>query len=289
MASNQIQDRQFIPERLIPGLIFFIVAVSLWLGFQFAFGQIGQAVVEQKAISINRTLALGSTGDDVAAWQEFLVAENKGLAAQALKAAFARGVKKGHFGGLTGKATEEWQKANGIIATYPAVGPKTRTKYAERISAKRPATVSPASSLVELVAPNGGETLQLGGTYDVRWRFGSPQVPATHVTLTLEDRAGSAVGVITTIGPAAGAVVVTTPATNPEYRWKLEALMVEGDLIVPLKPGTYRMRIDAYDGPPCPGFCSVNYPQPKLLASDRSDAAFNIVPSPIAVPPLPSY
>lgn len=126
MTSQQTSSTQLLPERIIPGLIFFIVAISLWLGFQFAFGQIGQAVVEQKALSINRTLALGSTGDDVAAWQEFLVAENRGPVAGALKVALESGTPAGYFGSLTGAATEEWQAAHGIAPTYPIVGPKTR-------------------------------------------------------------------------------------------------------------------------------------------------------------------
>lgn len=126
MASLTVYERQLLPERLIPGLIFFIVTASLWLGFNFASGQIGQAVIEQKTLSITRTLVLGSTGDDVVAWQEFLVAENKGSAAQALKIAFDRDAAQGYFGFLTGAATEEWQAARGIAPTYPAVGPETR-------------------------------------------------------------------------------------------------------------------------------------------------------------------
>lgn len=126
MAPHASHDRQFLPERLIPGLIFFIVAFSLWFGFNFASGQIGQAVVERKVVSITRTLNEGSTGDDIAAWQEFLVAENKGAAAQALKQAFDRGAAHGYFGFLTGAATVEWQFAHGITPTYPVVGPQTR-------------------------------------------------------------------------------------------------------------------------------------------------------------------
>lgn len=70
----------------------------------------------------SRDLDIGSDGDDVLALQNFLIAQNKGPKAQALKDWGATG----YFGPLTQAALAEFQAAVGIAPAVGYFGPKTR-------------------------------------------------------------------------------------------------------------------------------------------------------------------
>jgi peptidoglycan hydrolase-like protein with peptidoglycan-binding domain len=69
-----------------------------------------------------RNLDLGDVGDDVRALQVFLIAQNKGPAAQAL----AINGATGYFGPLTQAALAEYQAAVGITPAAGYFGPMTR-------------------------------------------------------------------------------------------------------------------------------------------------------------------
>lgn len=69
-----------------------------------------------------RDLSLGMTGNDVRSLQQFLIQENAGPAARALK---AHGTTR-TFGALTQAALIEFQKKVGITPTSGYFGPKTR-------------------------------------------------------------------------------------------------------------------------------------------------------------------
>ncbi len=69
-----------------------------------------------------RDLSVGDSGADVVALQSFLIANNIGLAAQAL----AHVGSTGYFGPLTQNALAEYQASAGIIPALGYFGPKTR-------------------------------------------------------------------------------------------------------------------------------------------------------------------
>lgn len=77
--------------------------------------------------STSRDLTLGSQGADVAKLQAALIAQAKGPAAAALKAAGATG----YFGPVTQKALAEYQAAVGISPASGYFGPITRAKMAQ--------------------------------------------------------------------------------------------------------------------------------------------------------------
>lgn len=79
--------------------------------------------------SFTRDLTNGSTGADVTALQDFLVAQAKGPAAQNLASVFAGGVAKGYFGPLTVAAMAEYQASVGIAPPAGYFGPITRAHY----------------------------------------------------------------------------------------------------------------------------------------------------------------
>lgn len=76
------------------------------------------------AVPFTRDLTLGSTGPDVASLQSFLIAENAGLAAQALLEAGATG----YFGPITQRALSEYQARAGIVPAAGYFGPITRAR-----------------------------------------------------------------------------------------------------------------------------------------------------------------
>jgi peptidoglycan hydrolase-like protein with peptidoglycan-binding domain len=76
----------------------------------------------QAQVKTDRDMEFGMSGDDVKKLQAFLVAQNTGLAAQAL----AKNGVSGYFGQLTKDAVIEFQKAKGISPAVGYVGVKTR-------------------------------------------------------------------------------------------------------------------------------------------------------------------
>lgn len=75
-----------------------------------------------------RDLTLGSQGADVVALQVFLIAEDKGVKADALAGAGATG----YFGAMTQSALIEYQAATGINPTSGYFGPLTRAHIAAK-------------------------------------------------------------------------------------------------------------------------------------------------------------
>jgi hypothetical protein len=82
------------------------------------------AVAQQfSSLVSTRDLELGSSGADVTLVQQFLIAQNKGPAAAALKAHGATA----YFGMLTRAALAEWQAAHKITPALGYFGPKTKS------------------------------------------------------------------------------------------------------------------------------------------------------------------
>jgi len=73
---------------------------------------------------IRRSLALGSSGNDVTNLQQYLAQDSN---------IYPEGIVSGYFGALTERALQRWQAAHGIVSSgspettgYGAVGPRTR-------------------------------------------------------------------------------------------------------------------------------------------------------------------
>lgn len=81
-------------------------------------------VLPAVSVTYARNLKVGSSGADVNALQLFLIAQNKGSAAKALK---AHGTSN-YFGSLTKAALVEYQKAQGISTATGYFGAETRAK-----------------------------------------------------------------------------------------------------------------------------------------------------------------
>lgn len=228
-----------------------------------------QAISNVVIPRITRNLCLGSsdtgTSGEVSAWQAFIVAQDKGQAARALKAAFDSGVKYGFFGQLTGNATVEWQAFRGVSPTYPCVGAKTR--------AALNANLGQSQEQLRVVTPNGGETLEIGQTYTIRWT--GPAVLQTGYRLILE--------LVTSQGQMPGFIVWSFDSNtygSKQYNWQVSNVC-GGDVCYPAQPGSYRLRATIYDdGYYCTALCPPPTPGQRLaqiVAQDESDATFQIV------------
>ncbi len=87
-----------------------------------AYLNLGSGTSTSTPSAITRNLTIGSTGADVMILQEFLIAQNKGPAAQALGSHGATG----RFASLTKAALAEYQAAVGITPATGYFGPVTR-------------------------------------------------------------------------------------------------------------------------------------------------------------------
>lgn len=142
---------------------------------QLATGQVGAT-----AYNFTKDLTLGATGADVVALQDFLVAQNKGSAAQRLAGAFAAGVPKGHFGPLTRSAAAEYQAAVGISPAAGFFGPRTRA-FVNSLAVTPPAvpgqpTPPAGAALAVSVAPDSPVA--------AHFPAGGSQVPFLRLTFT---------------------------------------------------------------------------------------------------------
>ena len=77
---------------------------------------------------VTQDLKLGMANTDVKTLQLFLIAQNKGVAAQALVLVGSTG----YFGNITRLALAEWQTVNGIVPASGYFGPKTRAFIKEK-------------------------------------------------------------------------------------------------------------------------------------------------------------
>lgn len=81
------------------------------------------------ATGFTRDLTIESTGQEVVALQTFLIAQNKGVKAQALAGAGATG----YFGAMTAAALAEYQLAVGVSPASGYFGPLTRARIASGV------------------------------------------------------------------------------------------------------------------------------------------------------------
>ena len=104
-------------------------------------------------LTISRTLALGSTGADVSALQQFL--QTRGY--------YIYPTITGYFGAVTQKAVEAFQSANGIEA-IGSVGPITRAKIAALTNSCIPAAGSTTSATPTITTTSSTATTTTSAT-----------------------------------------------------------------------------------------------------------------------------
>ena len=78
----------------------------------------------------------------------------------------------------------------------------------------QPFTIAPQVSVVALMAPNGGETMEMGKDYDIRWSCAGQE---GYVTLSLfQDE------------QPLGVIAENLPAASLSYRWRIGSLLLNG-------------------------------------------------------------
>lgn len=136
---------------------------------------IGLQTVEAQGYSFSSNMTLGSRGQEVVNIQSLLI--SKGYDIPAISSGAAQ---KGYFGQQTREALARYQQANGIPGTG-FFGPLTRSKINPDANAGGGSVGGGAGTgdtgsgnvnirPVTVLAPNGGEVLQLGTSYNVMWR-----------------------------------------------------------------------------------------------------------------------
>ncbi len=143
-----------------------MLAFALLIGFQAA---------DAQNYSFSSNMTLGSRGQEVVNIQSLLI--SKGYDIPAISSGAAQ---KGYFGQQTREALARYQQANGIPGTG-FFGPLTRSKINPDGGAGGGGMIGGAGTgdtgsgnvnirPVTVLAPNGGEVLQLGTSYNVMWR-----------------------------------------------------------------------------------------------------------------------
>jgi hypothetical protein len=122
----------------------------------------------------------------------------------------------------------------------------------------------------KVVSPNGGEVVALGATAVVSWDIGL-RPPLSNETIVLSLVDGPSQGVIATLN--------ANQASQGNYRWQVQHIVIGGDAISTILPGAYRLKAELYDGTPCLGFCVQPVTPVKVIANDVSDRQFRIIES----------
>lgn len=121
-------------------------------------------------------------------------------------------------------------------------------------------TIDTGAPTITLTSPNGGETLTIG--------------QPTTVTFTTTGEIKDEYNVVIWLNEAS-APLATISATTTSYTLTIpESVLIGGDAVAPLEPGSYKIRVALYDGVPCTGFCLPS--DVKELASDSSDGMITI-------------
>jgi len=109
-----------------------------FLGLAVAFALVG-ASSANAAYMFNVNLTLGSSGQDVVALQDMLVAGGHLV--------MPAGVSKGYFGALTQSAVAKWQAANGIAPAVGYFGPASRMKANSSVVVTPTTPTTPSTTL----------------------------------------------------------------------------------------------------------------------------------------------
>lgn len=116
-----------------------------------------------------RDLTVGSKGDDVTALQNFLMSQNKGAKAAALKVVGATG----YFGSLTQAALAEYQASASISPAAGYFGPKSRAHVASLAAASTTTTTTPTTTTTTTTTAAGtGLTVSLASDQPAVGLFG---------------------------------------------------------------------------------------------------------------------
>jgi hypothetical protein len=166
----------------------------------------------------------------------------------------------------------EWlagQKMDGSFAK-PAGGYKIIIELIDNDSAydlsDQPFTIAAPVSVVALMAPNGGETMEMGNDYDIRWSCAGQE---GYVTLSLfkDDQP---------LGP----IAENLPAASLSYRWRTGLQLANGKNY--LAGANYRVQV-LWHAQPASGMGTAPGGQAAGLLpknSDRSDNPFQFTDSP---------
>ncbi|MBI1974810.1 MAG: peptidoglycan-binding protein [Parcubacteria group bacterium] len=233
----------------------------------------------------DKILRQGASGEDVKALQS-LLSEDKSV--------YPEGLKTGYFGGLTLEALKRLQKKFGLA---PSGELDTDTR----------AVLFPCQTL-RVVSPNGGETWQVGQSYDIVW-----VVDAPYYILQEPDVTGRK---LKSLAPSRGAELPAS-AIRPFYPNLSIDLMREGRAVfhiggaslygdqsfkwnIPrsiLEARDYKVRIGMWKNVPEPFDCKLRpcplapeiYPSPwRGYLWDESDDSFAITGGTPEVSPAPT-
>ena len=141
-------------------------------------------------------LTVGSTGSQVTALQEFLIAKGYLTAVSA---------PTGYFGALTQAALAKFQAANGITPSVGYFGPKTRAFVNSMSSSTTTTTTTTTGSLPAGCTSSTGFSPTTGASC------------STGVTSVVAPSTGLAVSLAST-NPAAGSLITTAPNTPVRAR-----------------------------------------------------------------------
>lgn len=145
------------------------------------------------------------------------------------------------------------------------------TTNCDMSSASFTITSSQTSSVpdINVISPNGGETMKIGSLSSISWRLDGPIQPQYRVLLILKSYNGTGGGVIGVYNPL---------STGSSISWTVPSSLVTGDLLTSINPGSYyKVRAELYDGEPNTGYSFTVPPSTaKQLAYDESDNYFTI-------------
>lgn len=117
---------------------------------QLAALQGGSTTPATPSVTFTQNLTLGSTGSEVSALQQMLVAQGHLV--------MPAGVAYGYFGPLTQAAVAKWQAANGVAPAVGYWGPISRARYAA-MAPTTPGTTTPTTPGAGITTPGVEGTL----------------------------------------------------------------------------------------------------------------------------------
>jgi peptidoglycan hydrolase-like protein with peptidoglycan-binding domain len=133
---------------------------------------------------------------------------------------------------------------------------------------------SPVVQSVSLTVSAAGSSsaFKIGDPMTISWSMNQNVTNNSTLWLNLMPASG---------GSGGGLIAVKLPGTfaqNGQHAWTIPSSIFQGDVGVPLPPGTYKVKAFLYQGNVgCLGFCAQGTNQsPTILASDESDTQFTI-------------
>jgi peptidoglycan hydrolase-like protein with peptidoglycan-binding domain len=210
----------------------------------------------------SQDLRLGSTGPEVTALQDWLIANGYDIPLVSSGA-----VDKGYYGFQTMAAVINYQKKVGLPA-YGFFGPMTRGLLNSTHS-NYPSTKS--SSLLQVVTPNGGDVWTIGTTQNIAWTASTTltNIATTSLlTIKLDHIYVCSTRVCPMIAYAPYTIATNIPLNQDLYAWKVGFINNSSGQADITPAGKYSIQICETSTNDC----------------DSSDYTFSIVESPPTCP-----